>query len=96
MCIISREDVTPAMTYLTLANTSILYAFPIIFLPFLYTRIALALRESEKLNNQSSNSANPSRSNRRTVVRMQSKSVAFLTGYKQKNGSPSLKNLPHF
>ena len=78
MCIISREDVTPAMTYLTLANTSILYAFPIIFLPFLYTRIALALRESEKLNNQSSNSANPSRSNRRTVVRMQSKSYINL------------------
>ena len=50
---------------------SIVMAYDFCF--FILFRIALALRESEKLNNQSSNSATGSRSNRRTVVRMQSK-----------------------
>lgn len=38
MCIVSPDEVTPLMTYLTMITTIVLYIFPIIFLPILYTK----------------------------------------------------------
>lgn len=38
MCRVSPDKVTTTMTYLTLGTTIVLYIFPIIFLPILYTK----------------------------------------------------------
>jgi hypothetical protein len=41
MCIVSPEEVTPLMTYLTMVTTIVLYIFPVFFLPILYTRLVV-------------------------------------------------------
>ena len=38
MCMVSPDEVTTTMTYLTLGTTIVLYIFPMIFLPILYTK----------------------------------------------------------
>ncbi len=38
MCIVSPDEVTTLMTYMTIITTMVLYLFPILFLPILYTK----------------------------------------------------------